>query len=63
MDEGRKNTKGRIDLKEIGTPVRPAKEMTDEELNIEEYCESCRDDSYGIRLRELREELNKRRSK
>ncbi len=40
---------------------KPAKSMTDYELYASEYAESCRDDTYGPRLKELREELIKRK--
>ena len=40
---------------------QPAKEMPLEELMRAELIEACIDDGYGPRLRELREELIRRR--
>jgi hypothetical protein len=53
---------GRI-RRERSVADKTAKGMSLEELKTAEYCESCSDDNYGQRLRELREELNRRRGK
>jgi hypothetical protein len=40
--------------------MKRVREMTDEELMAAEFHESCSDDGYGRRLKELREEVIRR---
>jgi hypothetical protein len=45
----------------MAIPNKSAREMSLAELKNAEYIESCCDDGYGKRLRELREELIRRK--